>query len=146
MARVDARLCIRHAVSTYVHTNIYIHIYIYAYAYTHKSGARVLPTKLLTRKKTGLEKERARAVGSGEGAREMPQEKGTAVGTKSGRGGEGGRGGHEARNLELELARSGMDEDGARRATGRGRVKERKRLDRISSLRVTMGGSIEKII
>lgn len=131
------------------HTQIYIYIYIYiciyrhAYAYTHKSGARVFPTKLLTRKKTGLEKERASSWvgrrGEGDAARERH------------RGGyekwEGrGSGGWSRSEKPGAGERSEMEEDGASRATGRGRAKERKRLDRISSLRVTMGGSIEKII
>lgn len=56
-------------------------------------------------------------------AREMPQEKGTAVGTKSGRGG-GPEGGHEARNLELERgARWRKTERAARQGEG-GRKRE----------------------
>lgn len=58
---------------------------------------------------------------------------------------EGGGGMVTKRETDLERD-GGRRSEGRARETGRGRVKERKRLDRISSLRVTMGGSIEKII
>lgn len=123
-------------------------MHTHAYACTHKSGARVFPTKLLTRKKTGLERRKGRAVGSIEGRcrkRKAPRWVRKVGGGEEEEVEEGGGGMVTKRETDLERD-GGRRSEGRARETGRGRVKERKRLDRISSLRVTMGGSIEKII